>query len=77
MTKSAYSKTETYEMGKGFMLDVVEERDTYEAWIWRQGFGVKDLAFGVPKSKTTKEEFIDLAEQNFTLHAKRYVEAYA
>ena len=76
MTRSII-KNETYEMGKGFLLDVVTTHDCYEAWIWREGYGVKELSFLIPKDKVTKEDFVDRAEKEFGLYAKRYQETYA
>lgn len=77
MMKSPSLRTQTYEMGKGFMLDVTECRDTYEAWVWRDGFGVKDLMFSVLKSKTDMNEFLLMAERAYPEYADRFDKAYA
>lgn len=77
MMKSPCLRTQTYEMGKGYMLDVTEGRDTFEAWVWREGFGVKDLMFSALKSKTDAEGFLVRAEREYWEHAKTYAHMYA
>ena len=67
----------SYEMGKGFMLDVTEAKDTYDAWIWRQGFGVKELYFSCLKSRISEEGFLLEAERRYPEQAAKYAQAYA
>lgn len=77
MMKSPCLRTQTYEMGDGYMLDVTEGRDTYEAWVWREGFGVKDLMFSALKSKMGMDDFMLMAEKNYPRYADKFAQAYA
>ncbi len=46
--------TMTFEVGDtGFMIDIVDdlENDSYEAWLYHRGYGVKDMMIGMPKTQ--------------------------
>lgn len=40
-------------------IDIVESRDTYEAWLQHRRFGVSELMFGMPKEQQTRDEFME------------------
>ena len=67
----------SYEIGRGFMLDLTVSRDTYDAWIWRQGFGVKELFYSCLKSRISEEAFLAEAERMYPEQADKYAQAYA
>lgn len=73
----AYNKTETYSIGKGFMLDITETHDDYEAWVWMEGMGVKEFFYGKRKDTTTHDTFVDDALKLYTTFAEKYRKAYA
>lgn len=70
--KKANIATTTYEVGDGFMVDIVELPDTFEAWLYHKQYGVKDLMLSSPKQHRrfgkvyTKplEDFLKLVEAN-------------
>ena len=57
-----------------FMVDIVEMEDVFEAYLYRNGYGVKSLMFGVDKAQTTKEDFISLVSANLHTHIDHYME---
>lgn len=63
-----------------YLIDIVETRSEFEAWIRRSDCGVSDLMFGVPKKqnpeaeKTTFDEFVEMVEANLPFYKKTYVE---
>ena len=58
MILSSY-KTKTYNVGQGYKVDVVETPIGYEAWLYHQDKGIKDLMFGVPEEQQTMKEFLE------------------
>lgn len=56
-------KTETYTLC-GFIVDIVENSEDFEAYIQKTGYGVKSLVFGMPKNQQTYNDFLDLVEIN-------------
>ena len=82
--KRANLKTYTYEAGNGFMVDIVVKEDMFEAWIYHENYGVKDMMWGSPKTYTrfgetheeTLKSFKALVEANIPEHAMFYAEQY-
>ena len=75
MKKSDISIT-TYECGE-YLVDIVTTGDSYEAWIYRKEFGVKDLMFLVQKKQQTLDEFLEIVEANVEDYGENYDEGYA
>lgn len=73
-----------------FYVDIVldHKKQTFEAWIWEDGYGVKSLMIGVPwryyntvlkqEYMNTVDEFIEMAmdDYNFKGSADLYIEQY-
>lgn len=74
---NAFVETRTYDMGSGFMMDVVVTRDQYEMWVWMEGCGVKDFAYGSLKRDVSMDDFLRLAEKNYPSYARTYRKNYA
>lgn len=74
--KRANISITTYECGE-YMVDIATTSDSYEAWIYRKEYGVKDLMFGMPQAQQTLDEFLDIVEANIEDYAKGYDEEYA
>ena len=73
-TESRNTYTYTIENGRGFLLDVVSTEDAFEAWLYHEQYGIKDMMFGLLKSKTPSlQEALDVIEPN--LH--EYISDYA
>lgn len=70
----------TYEYKNGTMIEIVEKDDSFEAWIYDENYGVKDLMWGEPIHNTrfgkpyvqTYENFVKLVEENI----EEYIEDY-
>lgn len=74
--KIIYAITTTYEMNNGFMIDIIENDETYHAWIYKKNMGVKDLMFGVRKEQQTKNEFINIVLNNLPEYEEAYLEQW-
>lgn len=52
------------------LIDIVETKTNFEAWITRTGFGVSYLMFGIPKRQTDRkseisfDEFLEIVKEN-------------
>ena len=83
MKKSNY-KIHTYEADNGFMVDIVDKGDAFEAWIYHKDYCVKDLMWGEPKENSrfekpftqTLQGFKALVEANLEGYAAGYAEEY-
>lgn len=69
--------TETYQTSlDDFMVDVVENADAYDAYLYRLEYGVKTHMFGVDKAQATKKEFISLVRANLDTYVNNYMKEY-
>lgn len=67
--------TTTYETGhEDFMIDIVESRYIYEAWLYREAEGRKDIMFGIEREFWTMEEFLNKVEELLPKYIKFYDE---
>lgn len=64
--------TETYDCGDNFRMDIVQEGDYVEAWIYNNCFGDKALIYGV--DNCTKEECIKEIERCWEYYIDTYKE---
>lgn len=72
MKKTNY-KTSTYDMGRGWRMDIVIFGKTYEAWVYKKDMCVKNFMFGMEEKYAQSEEyFTELAVANFDEHKKFY-----
>lgn len=63
--------TTTYEYGE-FRVDIVDNGTEYEAWIYKNNYGIKSLMFGVPRHQQTMEEFINIVQANLETYEREY-----
>lgn len=63
--------TTTYEYGE-FRVDIVDNGTEYEAWIYKNNYGIKSLMFGAPRHQQTMEEFINIVQANLETYEKEY-----
>ena len=69
--------TDTYQTSlDDFMVDVVENVDSFDAFLYRLGYGIKTFMFGVDKADTTKKEFLAMVKENLATYAEYYTEEY-
>ena len=69
-------KSETYKAIDGFLIDIEDDGECYNAYLWHENMGVKDLMFGVFKESHSKSDFIDLVIANFEDYRTLYEEDY-
>lgn len=64
--------TTTYDMGDGFRVDIMEADDNYyEAWIYHENYGQKDLMFGSAEIANLGH-FVEMVEANFHDYRRDY-----
>ena len=79
MKKTTEYKTTTYrayESDEHFLVDIVEGRNTFEAWIYRDDYGVKDFMFGASKASTSRPGFLALVTDNLLDHVLIYNDSH-
>ena len=57
-----------------FMFDIVEDEETYFAFIYRKNYALKTFMFGGPKTLSTKEEFVEMVLAQLVSYAAIYME---
>ena len=74
-------KTDTYKVDSGgFRVDIVDEWDTYYAFLYHNDYGTKELMFGLPKYQPaqdkhyTYDEIVNIVEANLDQHIPIYME---
>ena len=65
-----------HDMGNGWRIDIVVSEDTFEAWIYHSGYGIKELMFGIEKKTSTYQAFCDMVETNFEEYRNDYEDEY-
>lgn len=76
--KKSNIKTETYESGN-WRIDIVTTHDKYnsiDAYLYYEGYGVKDLMFGVSLNDNSKKHFLELVEANLEDYQRIYFDEY-
>ena len=69
--------TDTYQTSlDDFMVDVVENVDYFDEFLYRLGYVIKTFMFGVDKADTTKKEFLAMVKENLATYAEYYTEKY-
>ncbi len=69
--------TDTYHTSLGdFMVDVVENAVTYEAYLYHSAYGVKTLMFDLNKADVTKEKFLAIVNANLASYVDLYTQEY-
>lgn len=66
-------RTETYDIGGGFYVDIVTKNDIYESWIYHEDYGQKELMFGCPEDQQSYSEFVDIVQENISWHRDTYL----
>lgn len=76
--------TVTFEADFGFMIDIVDNATakypTWDVWLYRSDYGIKEFMFGLPKELTpTLEDAISITEGNLVDHSyySNYDDEYA
>ena len=80
MVKIDNIKTTTYDAGDGWRVDIIEMPGEYDAFLYKENYGVKSLMFGCPITQNgehwTVKRFIDLVEGNLPEYMATYKEEY-
>lgn len=69
-------KVTTYDVDKGFKVEVVEDKELFEAWLYEPSYGVKMLMFGVPKWQCDRKRFVSMVKANYPSYIETYAEQY-
>lgn len=69
--KKANVKTTTYQY-KDFLIDITEDEEIREAWIYHKDYSIKSQMWGEPIDQTSFDDFIALVEENI----EDYIESY-
>ena len=73
--KTANFTTVTYDIGGGFYVDIVSKNNLYEAWIYHEDYGQKELMFGCPKEQQSYSEFVEIVYGNIPWHRDAYADS--
>ena len=80
MVKIDNIKTTTYDAGDGWRVDIVEMPGEYEAYLYREDYGVKSLMFGCPIDQNgehwTVERFAELVQDGLDEYKAQYDNDY-
>ena len=57
---------------KGYIVEIIEVDDVYEAWISHEDYGAKSLMFGLLKKDVSYENALVIVEGNL----KTYIDIY-
>lgn len=69
-------KTETYDLGDDFFVDIVDTGKTYDSYIYRTNLGFKDFIFGVDKSSCSHSEYLAMLNRNVDEYIEDFAEQY-
>lgn len=59
-----------------FLIDIIDDGENYEAWLYVKGYCTKTFMLGMPKAQQSKEEFRKLAIANFAEYGEQYLAEY-
>lgn len=67
--------TNTYQTKNNFFIDIVTKplESYYEAWIYNDKYGIKELMFAVPAKQQSYEQFLEIVENNIDDSISVYV----
>lgn len=51
---------------------IVEDKETYRAWLYNKEYGIKSLMFGVKKTSNKKEDFKSIVEKTTPIEIETY-----
>lgn len=76
MKISYYQTLATYDVGDGFYVDMVLDRESkyhsYEAWMFHKDYGVKQLMYGIPIDEMSFERFETSIKCSVAEHKRFY-----
>ena len=65
MKKSEHIKSiEVYDYDDEYCIDIITTNDTYEAWLYKNDYGIKTLMFGGLIEQQSKDEFLKIVDAN-------------
>lgn len=68
--------TTVCEMPDGFMIDIIEQDNRFEAYLYHKSYGIKSFMYGLLKSDADKAAFIENVECNFNEYKEMYKSEY-
>lgn len=77
MLKRKYNyKTKTYQTVADFYIDIIENKEYYDAFLYEKTHGVKESMFGCSKKDATYEEYLGMIECQLANDIMYYVEEH-
>lgn len=75
MEEIRFINTTHYYLEDGFRVEIVDEADILEAWLYNVKYGIKSLMFAVDttKNKTSFSDFVEMVEDNYPIHIAYYL----
>lgn len=71
-------KTKTFEIEseyyKGMFVDIVDDGEMWNVWLYHKSIGIKEFMFGLGKENTTHSEILEIVKNN--LLYETYIENY-
>ena len=74
MLKLQNSLNLTYEYKDNYMVDISNNGETLDVFIWKRGYGDKMHIFGVPAKNVVYSDFLQIVEEN--LNNCNYLDIY-
>ena len=69
-------KTVTYKIGDDWLVDVMETRDEYIAYLYNKYMMTKELLFSSNREQQSFITFINTVESNIEIDIERYKQTY-
>jgi len=66
----------TYNYKDGFMVDIIEKDNIYEAFLCHKDYGIKILMLERPRTLQSLPQFIEAVENSINEHIEGYIKKY-
>lgn len=75
MNRITYTVT-CFELAEGFFVDVFEEKETIEFYLYKKTCGVKMFMFGMTKEAAPPEKWAEIIDNNVGDYIQSYLDEY-
>ncbi len=70
MMKLTEIKTKTYKYNDEYFVDIVDDGEYYNAWLYKEGYGAKSHIIGSPKESSIEDEFVSSIEDYIEINGE-------